>query len=66
MDNKNALLNAVFNLANKAETSDGKKRITCAEAFKLARKYKTEIIEIGRICNANNIKIHKCQLGCFD
>jgi hypothetical protein len=66
MDNKNALLNAVFNLANKGETSDNKKRITCAEAFKLARKYKMEIIEIGRICNENNIKICKCQLGCFD
>ena len=66
MDNKDELLNAILNLAGDGHTSGGKKKISCAEAFKIARKYKTEIIEIGRICNENNIKIRKCQLGCFE
>jgi hypothetical protein len=66
MDNKDTLINAVFNLAAKEDSSNDNKRITCAEAFKLARKYNTEIIEIGHICNEHNIKIRKCQLGCFD
>jgi hypothetical protein len=39
--------------------------ITCAEAFELAKNFETEIIEIGRICNQNNIRICKCHLGCF-
>ena len=44
---------------------DGKKKLTCAEAFELAKRFETEIIEIGHICNRHNIKICKCQLGCF-
>ena len=66
MDKKDELLNAILNLASNGQTSGEKKKISCAEAFKLARKYKTEIIEIGHICNEHNIKIRKCQLGCFD
>ena len=66
MDNKDELLTTVLNLASKGQSSGDKKNLTCAEAFKLARRYKMEIIEIGRICNAHNIKICKCQLGCFE
>ena len=66
MNNKDELLNAILNLASNGQTSDEKKKISCVEAFKIARKYKTEIIEIGRICNEHNIKIRKCQLGCFN
>ena len=66
MDNKEELLNAVLNLASNGQSSGNKKKITCAEAFELANKYQIEIIEIGRICNEHNIKIRKCQLGCFD
>ena len=42
-------------------TAGGKGKL----AFELAKKYDVEIIEIGRICNEHNIKICKCQLGCF-
>ncbi len=42
-----------------------RERLTCAEAFELAEKFEAEIVEIGRICNQNNVKICKCQLGCF-
>jgi len=48
-----------------ARQDNGEKRLTCTEAFELAREFDVEIIEIGRICNRNKIKIRKCQLGCF-
>jgi len=49
----------------RAQEEDGSKRLSCAEAFALARKFKTGTREIGRICNEQNIKIVNCQLGCF-
>lgn len=62
MMEKEDLISAVL---KQAKEVDGRKKLTCAEAFVLARQFKVGIIEIGRICNQNNIKIHKCQLGCF-
>ncbi|NQT03400.1 MAG: hypothetical protein HQ580_15335 [Planctomycetes bacterium] len=59
-------MNAVLESANSGQPSDDKKRLTCTKAFELAEKFEMEIIEIGRICNKHNIKICKCQLGCFD
>ena len=60
MDKKERLVDAVVK-------SDGgnREKLTCAEAFALAQEYEADIIEIGRICNQNNVKICKCQLGCF-
>jgi len=65
MDRKEQLVDAVLESAREQPPSDGRKQLTCAEAFKLAKKYEVNIIEIGRICNQNNIRIRKCQLGCF-
>jgi len=65
MDKNQELVNAVLESANRGQESDDRKRLTCAEAFELAKNFETEIIEIGRICNQNNIRICKCQLGCF-
>lgn len=56
------LINAVL---ERAQDSDGKKKLTCAEAFELSQKFDVGPAEIGRICNQQNIKICKCQLGCF-
>ena len=66
MDKKEELLNTIFKLTCDGQSPGEKKRLTCGKAFKLAQKYEIEIIEIGRICNKHNIKICKCQLGCFD
>ncbi|MBN1804261.1 MAG: hypothetical protein JW837_03330 [Sedimentisphaerales bacterium] len=66
MDKKEELLNAIFEFTCDGQAPSKEKRLTCSQAFDLARKYKMEIIEIGRICNKHNIKIRKCQLGCFD
>ncbi|HUU19698.1 MAG TPA: hypothetical protein VMW72_21285 [Sedimentisphaerales bacterium] len=67
MNKNQELLNAILKFANGRAGSDdmGKKRLTCAEAFELAKNFETEIIEIGHICNQQNIRICKCQLGCF-
>jgi alanyl-tRNA synthetase len=48
-----------------AVTEDGKKKLSCEKAFELAEKHGIELIEIGRICNQEGIKIAQCQLGCF-
>jgi hypothetical protein len=49
----------------RAHESDGRKKLNCTEAFELAKKLGVEIAEIGRICNRRNVRICKCQLGCF-
>ena len=65
MNKNQELHNAILKSTSSRQQSDDRKRLTCAEAFELARNFETEIIEIGRICNQQNIKICKCQLGCF-
>jgi len=65
MDKKEQLVDVVLKAAKGENQPDGRKQLTCAEAFDLAKKYDAEVIEIGRICNQHNIRICKCQLGCF-
>jgi len=62
MDKAEELIKAVL---ERAEEIDGKKKLACAEAFELAQEFEVEVIEIGRICNQHNIRIRKCELGCF-
>jgi len=47
------------------KAAEDRKRLSCAAAFKLAEKFGVEIIDIGRICNQQNVHIRKCQLGYF-
>jgi hypothetical protein len=47
------------------EEKEGKKRLTCAAAFKLVEEHGLKIKEIGKVCDEQKIKIIKCQLGCF-
>jgi hypothetical protein len=65
MDRKDQLVEAVIKSADSRQEPDGRKTLACTEAFELAKRFETEIMEIGRICNRNNIRIRKCQLGCF-
>ena len=62
MSEEKGLAKAVL---ERAQDSDGKRQLSCAEAFELARELQVEIVEVGRICNRHNIRICKCQLGCF-
>jgi hypothetical protein len=41
-------------------------RLSCAEALGLARELKVPAIKIGEACDAAGIKLHSCQLGCFN
>jgi len=52
-------------IAERAEEVDGKKQLSCAEAFEAARELGVGIREVGRICNREKIRIRNCQLGCF-
>ena len=80
MDKKEELVNAVLESATSGQESDDnpedsaasrpqadlrRERLTCAQAFELAIQFNAEVIEIGHICNQHNIRICKCQLGCF-
>ena len=45
---------------------DGEKvKLNCAAAFRIAKKFDVKISEIGDICNDRDIRISRCQLGCF-
>lgn len=57
-----ALIDAI--LAGACE-SNGKLRLDCAQAFALAREFKVELPKVGQICDEHNVRICKCQLGCF-
>jgi len=54
----------VVAVLERAQESDGKRWLTCAEDFELAREFQAEIIEIGRP-DSVGIRICKCRLGCF-
>ena len=65
MDKKKQLIDAVLESAHNTRESDGRKRLSCVEAFELAKQFEVKIIDIGHICNQHNIRICHCQLGCF-
>jgi hypothetical protein len=52
-------------ILERAPDIDGRRKLTCAEAFEIARKFRVKLSEIGLICNRYNIRISACQLGCF-
>ena len=52
-------------VVEKAKETDGRQQLTCKEAFGLAEEFGAEILEVGRTCNQQNIRIRHCQLGCF-
>jgi len=62
MSKKDDMINTVL---ERAQEIDGKKKLACAEAFKLANEFQVEAVDIGRVCNRQKIRICKCQLGCF-
>ena len=50
---------------DRSKMKDGRKTLTCTEAFQLAAETGVALIEIGRICNEQDIRLCRCQLGCF-
>jgi len=43
----------------------GRRRLKCADAFKIVEQLGVKLTDVSRICNQNNIRISNCQLGCF-
>ncbi len=52
-------------LTKEAKDIDGKKKLTCSQAFKISADLDVSLKQIGQACNEMEIKIHACQLGCF-
>jgi molybdate transport system regulatory protein len=50
---------------NKTYEENGKLKLSCASAFKIAGELKVGLSRIGDICNREGIRISNCQLGCF-
>lgn len=48
-----------------ARQASGRKVLSCAAAFRLARELKVPLRDIGRFCDQHQIRIVGCQLGCF-
>ena len=40
-------------------------KLPCAQAFRIAKKFKVAPRQVGDVANKLNIKISSCQLGCF-
>lgn len=40
-------------------------KLTCTAARKIAADFKVHPRVIGRACDRLDLKIHKCELGCF-
>jgi len=59
----NELLDAIRAAAYE---DDGKSKLACVKAFALARQNPVTLKDIGRLCNEHDIRIAKCQLGCFE
>ena len=58
--------NIVEKVLETAKDTDEGKRINCVQAFGLAKELNVSLKRIGDICNEQDIKIHNCQLGCFE
>jgi len=52
-------------VANTAFEEEGRRKLACTDAFRLAAEHNIELLDIARVCNQEKIKICKCQLGCF-
>lgn len=53
-------------ILEKSFEADGKLKLRCLDAYKIAEEHAIKISEVGRICHAENIRVCTCQLKCFD
>jgi len=66
MDNESTKISGMERILEeelKASLVNG--RLPCAVAFKISRKLKVSPRKVGDMANKLNVKISKCQLGCF-
>ena len=53
-------------IKGKVFVRDGKEKLACQSALKLAEELGMDPKEIRQICDDNGIRVANCQLGCFD
>jgi len=41
-------------------------KIGCRQCFEIARECDVSLKVVGQVCDEKAIKIHACQLGCFN
>jgi len=44
---------------------EGRRVLSCPQAFQIAERFGVAVRRIGDYCNAEGIKMVHCQLGCF-
>ena len=44
----------------------GKTKLACPKALKIAKQHPVTTRDVGRVCDENEIRLAKCQLGCFE
>jgi hypothetical protein len=47
------------------EEKNGRLILSCSNACAILQNHNVSLSKIGYYCDSNNIKIVKCQLGCF-
>ncbi|MDX1775056.1 MAG: hypothetical protein R3297_00580 [Desulfobulbales bacterium] len=52
-------------LENQLRKAADENRVHCSRAFAIAKSLKVSPGEVGRTADKLNIRISKCQLGCF-
>jgi hypothetical protein len=52
-------------VAESAVEVNGRKMLSCAQAFEIHRRHSIPLADIGRVCNETGIRLCACQLGCF-
>lgn len=52
-------------ILNNCKEIDGKQKLCCSDAFKIATDLDINTKEVGDACNELEVKIYGCQLGCF-
>lgn len=62
MDNEK-ILEAILAVAGTRD--DGRRTLPCSVAFALAEANGMDLMDIARVCNAEDVRITSCQLGCF-
>lgn len=65
MDSMGAKEEIVAAVCNAAVEVGGRNTLSCAEAFRIAETFGADLMDVGQICNENQIKLVQCQLGCF-
>ena len=62
MELKQEIIDAILEAATER---DGRRTLSCPQAFQLAETFSVPVRLIGAYCTDQNIKLVHCQLGCF-